>query len=297
MSELTNDEKIDDKKNNKISFADKKDGKSILVVGLGRSGMAAAEIMREKGYAVEAYDGTENEEKRTWAASHNLKVSFGQRPKDAEKYDMMLLSPGVPLDLDYVVEAKAAGVEITGELEMAYRLGKGSFAAITGTNGKTTTTTLVGEIFANARRDARVVGNIGVPVMLRIKDSDEDTIFVTECSSFQLETIRDFKPTVSAVLNITPDHLNRHKTLENYIAAKARIFENQTEDDYFVYNEEDEVCVEMSKCCKAVLMPFSSRRELETGAFVREGIITVKKPDGETFEICGADVPCQYVLA
>lgn len=257
-----------------------KAGKKVLVVGLGRSGMAAAEVMKEKGFAVEAYDGTESEEKKEWAAAHGLKVSFGAKPEGAESYDMMLLSPGVPTDLDYVREARDAGVEITGELEMAYRLGNGRFAAITGTNGKTTTTTLVGEIFSNAGRDARVVGNIGVPVMLKIKDSTEDTAFVTECSSFQLETIRDFRPAVSAVLNITPDHLNRHKTFENYIAAKARVFENQTEEQYFVYNAEDEICVKMAKNCKASLMPFSSSRELEVGAFVRDGIIVVKMPAG-----------------
>ncbi len=257
-----------------------KASKKVLVVGLGRSGMAAAEVMKEKGFAVEAYDGTESEEKKEWAAAHGLKVSFGAKPEGAESYDMMLLSPGVPTDLDYVREARDAGVEITGELEMAYRLGNGRFAAITGTNGKTTTTTLVGEIFSNAGRDARVVGNIGVPVMLKIKDSTEDTAFITECSSFQLETIRDFRPAVSAVLNITPDHLNRHKTFENYIAAKARVFENQTEEQYFVYNAEDEICVEMAKNCKASLMPFSSSRALEVGAFVRDGIIVVKMPAG-----------------
>ena len=259
-----------------------------LVVGLGRSGKAAAEALVHMGAEVDAYDGTEDAEKREWAKSIGAAISFGDRPAHVKDYDMLVVSPGVPTDKDFIKEAAADGAEVIGELELAYRYGKGRYVAITGTNGKTTTTTLVGEIFKAAGIKTEVVGNIGVAVMTKAMDATDDTWLVTECSSFQLDTTKTFKPVVSALLNITPDHLDRHKTMENYAAAKAKIFANQDETQYFVYNDDDELCKAEAKKCKATLVPFSRKRQLDFGAFVKDGNIVIRNRKVD-YVICAVD--------
>lgn len=259
-----------------------------LVIGLGRSGKAGAEALVKLGAEVDVYDGTEDVEKREWAESIGAEASFGERPAHVKGYDMLVLSPGVPADKDFISEAAEAGAEIIGELELAYRYGKGKYIAITGTNGKTTTTTLVGEMFKNAGKKTEVVGNIGIAVMTKALDADDNTYLVTECSSFQLDTTSEFRPEVSALLNITPDHLDRHKTMENYALAKAKVFANQTEDEYFIYNDDDELVKSLTSECKAKLVPFSRRRELSSGAFVKNGNIVIK--DGTfSYIICRTD--------
>ena len=180
---------------------------------------------------------------------------------------MVVLSPGVPTYIELVQRAAAAGAEIIGELELAYRLSKGRFIAITGTNGKTTTTTLVGEIFKAAGRKTGVVVNIGVAAVTEARRADEDEWLVTECSSFQLETVREFHPVVSAILNLTPDHLNRHKTMEAYAAAKANVFMNQTGDDFLVINKDDPACFALAEGCRAKVVPFSRKEVLDFGAY------------------------------
>lgn len=252
----------------------------VLVVGLGRSGIAAAEALKRLKADVSVYDSKFSEEKAFWAEKNGFPFSFGERPDPVRGFDMLVLSPGVPTDADFVEEARESGAEITGELELAYRFGRGKYIAITGTNGKTTTTTLVGEIFCNAGKKTEVVGNIGVAVMSKALDSDEDTYLVTECSSFQLETTETFRPLVSALLNVTPDHLNRHKTMENYTLAKAKIFANQGEKEYFVYNADDVICSGTVSMCRAVPVPFSRKRELDFGVFVRDGHIVIE--DGKS---------------
>ena len=270
-----------------------------LVIGLGRSGKAGAEALVKMGAEVDVYDGNEDIEKVEWAASIGAEASFGERPANVKGYDMLVLSPGVPKDRDYVLEAEADGAEIIGELELAYRYGNGSYYAITGTNGKTTTTTLVGEIFKAAGLPTEVVGNIGVAVMTRAMDVSPETCMITECSSFQLDTTKEFKPVISALLNVTPDHLDRHKTMENYAHAKARVFANQGPDEYFVYNDDDELVKSLTKECRARLIPFSSRRELTTsGAYVKGGDIVVRDRKF-IFVICRADalkIPGQHNL-
>lgn len=257
-----------------------------LIVGLGKSGIAVAEALKRLKADISVFDSHYSDAKASWAQKNKWHCSFGERPDSVENFDMVVLSPGVPVDTDFVREAERAGAEITGELELAYRFGKGKYIAITGTNGKTTTTTLVGEIFKNAGKKTEVVGNIGVAVMSKALDSDDDTYMVAECSSFQLETTRNFRPLVSALLNVTPDHLDRHKTMENYTLAKAKIFANQGENEYFIYNADDEICAGVVSLCRAVPVPFSRRKELKFGAFVKDGSIVVA--DGNSVvEICG----------
>ena len=156
-----------------------------------------------------------------------FRVGYIQIVKGDDYKRMLVLSPGVPTDLPFVKEAAEAGAEIAGELEIAFRCGHGKYVAITGTNGKTTTTTLVGEIFRNSGRKTEVVGNIGVAVISKAMEAADDTWMITETSSFQLETVSTFRPVVSAILNLTPDHMNRHHTMENYGRVKSNVFMNR----------------------------------------------------------------------
>lgn len=264
--------------------------KKVLVVGMGKSGIAAVEAMVKLGADVYVQDSKAAddvaEDLMAFLQNNNVKCSFGCTPEDMGIFDMVILSPGVPPELAFIEEAKKSGAEVIGELEVAYRFGKGNYVALTGTNGKTTTTTLVGEIFEKAGRETHVVGNIGVAVISKSLDVDDDAWLVTETSSFQLETICDFKPVVSAVLNLTPDHLNRHKTMENYGAAKARIFENQDESQYLVINYDDKVCYDLAKACKAKVVPFSRMEQLDFGAFVKDGYIVIKNENGDEIRFC-----------
>ena len=185
-----------------------------------------------------------------------------------KQFDIAVLSPGVPTDIPMVNRLRDAGVKIWGEIELAYAFGKGRIIAITGTNGKTTTTALTGEIMADHYDDVRVVGNIGIPYTSMVQGTTEETVTVAEISSFQLETIHGFRPHVSAILNITPDHLNRHHTMENYIKAKEDITKNQTADDFCVLNYEDEVLRNFAEKCPAKVIFFSSRRVLDEGFYL-----------------------------
>ena len=245
-------------------------GKSVLVVGLGKSGIAATEAMLKLGAKVSVQDSKKEEETDAnllkFLKESNVELYLGRLPEDFSSFDMLILSPGVNPELDFVEKAKQQGAEIVGELEIAYRLAKGTFVALTGTNGKTTTTTLVGDIFKNSGRKTHVVGNIGVAVISKALETTEEDWLITETSSFQLQTVKEFNPVVSAILNITPDHLNRHHTMENYGQAKANIFANQSEDGYVVINGDDEFCVRLAKSGKAKTVLFSATRELEEGA-------------------------------
>ena len=195
-------------------------GKRVLVVGMGKSGIAAIQAMLKLGADVTVQDSKRAEDMDSQLLSFltgkGLKLCLGKVPDDLSCFDMLILSPGVDPELAFIQKAKKEGAEIVGELEIAYRVARGNFVAITGTNGKTTTTTLVGEIFKNARRRTYVVGNIGVAVISKALDTEEGDWLITETSSFQLQTVKYFKPVISAILNITPDHLNRHHTMEDY---------------------------------------------------------------------------------
>lgn len=267
--------------------------KKILVVGMGRSGIAAAQALLKLGAVVSVYDKKEENRIDTqliqFLRNKNVTCYFGEEPQNTGSLDMVVISPGVPLDTGFVQKAKDAGAEVIGELEIACRVGKGKYAAITGTNGKTTTTTLVGAIFRNSGRKTYVVGNVGVAVISKALCTTEDDWLVTETSSFQLETTKYFRPEVSALLNITPDHLDRHKSMENYARAKAMIFRNQDENQYFIVNYDDVESMKLTDRCRAKVIPFSRKAELSLGCFVLDGDIVIINEKGHFADICGAD--------
>ena len=269
--------------------------KKVLVIGMGRSGKAAVEALVSAGAAVSVQDSKAVDQLEpsfvAYLDTNGITKYLGCVPDDMGAFDVLVLSPGVPPTLNFIEAAKAAGAEIIGELELAYRLGNGRYVAITGTNGKTTTTTLVGEIYKASGRKTEVVGNIGIAVISKAIQADADSWLVTEVSSFQLETIDRFRPVVSAILNLTPDHMDRHKTMENYGRAKAAVFKNQTEDEYCVLNYDDKACFELAERegCKAKVVPFSRKEELEFGAFAHEGRIVIKDETGALVDICGCD--------
>lgn len=267
--------------------------KRVLIVGLGKSGIAAIQAMLRLEAQVSVQDAKREDsvdpQLVAFLKGKGVTCFFDQIPFDMGEFDMLILSPGVSPELPFIREAKEKGVEIVGELEIAFRIGRGNYVAITGTNGKTTTTTLVGEIFKAAKRKTYVVGNIGVAVISASLDAEEDAWLVTETSSFQLETTRYFKPVVSAILNLTPDHLNRHHTMKAYGQAKAKIFANQREDGYLVVNYDDKTCCGLAADSRAKVVYFSRKAELELGAFVKDGRIVIKNEDGNIIDICGTD--------
>ncbi|MGN0708678.1 MAG: UDP-N-acetylmuramoyl-L-alanine--D-glutamate ligase, partial [Anaerovoracaceae bacterium] len=276
----------------KKDYLEKIKNKKVLTVGFGRSGKAAAGILSGFGIDVTVQD---SRDRSSFDASllgeyeeKGVKFMLGEEPEDPSSYDVIVLSPGVSPETPFVSEAAAAGSEITGELEIAYRLCEGTFIGITGTNGKTTTTTMVGDIFRKAGRRTSVVGNIGVPVMSQAVEAGADEWLVTECSSFQLETTSEFRPSVSAILNVTPDHLDRHHTMEAYAAAKAKVFANQTARDHFVTNADDPICAGLAEKCGADVVYFSGEKEVEKGAFVRDGVITLADGEGSEYPVMKA---------
>ena len=269
-------------------------GKKVLVFGSGISGEAAAVLLDKEGADIVLYDGNEKLdadrikseilEKTVQGSEHpsgTVSIVLGEFPeKMLDELDLTVMSPGVPTDLPVVEKMREKGIPIWGEIELAYVCGKGDVLAITGTNGKTTTTSLLGQIMKNYKESVFVVGNIGNPYTSIVTDTTEDSVIVAEMSSFQLETVHSFCPRVSAILNITPDHLNRHHTMEAYIAAKERIAENQTSEDYCVLNYEDDVLRKFGEKVNAQVLYFSSRRKLNRGVYL----------DGKTI-ICQIDEP------
>ncbi len=257
------------------------ENKNILVCGMAKSGISAALLLREKGANVTLQDLKKKEDfgDLSYIEDKGIVLYLGKNPDDIiEKQDILVLSPGIPCDLSFIKKAYDMGKEVVGEIEVGYNYCPCPVAAITGTNGKTTTTTLTGEIF-KAFCNTAVVGNIGIPYTGEVSKLDEKSYAVLEASSFQLETIINFKAHIAAVLNITPDHLNRHKTLETYIAMKERVFENQDENDFLILNYEDEACRDMAKRAKGRVFYFSSSRELDEGIFLKDGNIIVKWDD------------------
>lgn len=253
--------------------------KKVLVVGLAKSGIPAVRALKSLGAYVILHDAKAVENFKDLLLElegQYDETCIGSKPQDVEALDFMILSPGVPTDLDFILKARAAGVQVIGELELGYQLAKGHFYGITGTNGKTTTTALTGEIFKASGKKVHVVGNIGVPVVEKALDSDTETCFITEVSSFQLESIQHFKCDISAILNITPDHLNRHKTMENYVDAKCRIFENHDENSLLVLNADNEGTLEIGKRpFRGTVIYFSRKIQPEHGVYVKDGLILV----------------------
>lgn len=252
--------------------------KRFLVFGSGISGVAACGLLRDQGIETILYDGNEALDvialRKKNPVLESVPIYVGELPEDVlAEMEVAVLSPGVPTDLPLVERMRKQGIQIWGEIELAYVFGKGSILAITGTNGKTTTTTLLGMIMKQAYEDVRVVGNIGVPYTRIAGTATKDTIIVAEISSFQLETIHEFCPEVSAILNITPDHLDRHHTMENYINAKKNITANQSGPQTCVLNYEDKVLREFGSRLNQHVVYFSSARPLEEGVYLDEGKI------------------------
>lgn len=258
-------------------------GKKVLVYGTGRSGVGAADLLAAVGACPILYDA--NRELDTDALQKKLeradriRIIAGELPEEtAGSLDLIVMSPGVPTDLPQVLALKNRGIPVIGEVELAYQAGHGRVLAITGTNGKTTTTALVGEIMAAVCPEVFVVGNIGNAYTSAALKTTERSVVVAEISSFQLETIRTFRPSVSAILNITEDHLNRHHTMAEYIRVKKEITRNQDKTDTCVLNYEDPVLRAFGeKACPAGVFFFSSKRELEDGIFLRGSRIILRR--------------------
>lgn len=261
--------------------------KKALVSGVAKSGISAARLLKKLGAEVTIQDAKTEDKLGDVVSelkSEGINLFLGANPDDiVEGMDILVMSPGVPTDLPFVEKAKKAGVKVMGEIELAWLFCKSPVIGITGTNGKTTTTTLVGEILKAYFKNSYVVGNIGNPFADCCLDTTEDGCVVAELSSFQLETIDTFKPKVSAVLNITPDHLNRHHTMECYSKTKENISMNQTKDDVCVLNMEDEELYRFGSECPAKVVWFSSKRKPEIGAYVQGD--DIRYTDGTTDEL------------
>ena len=263
------------------------EGKKVLVFGSGISGIGAADLLTAVGACPVIYDG--NDRLRAEDIRNKLKdgkdvpVVLGELPQEVrEGLDLVVLSPGVPTDLPLVNELREQGLKIWGEVELAYQMGKGRVLAITGTNGKTTTTAMLGKIMSDYLDSVFVVGNIGTPYTSAALQMKDDTVTVAEISSFQLETIEDFCPQVSAILNITEDHLNRHHTMEEYIRVKELITCNQTKEQVCVLNYEDLTLREFGAHAPAKVVYFSSIQKLPEGIYLDGKDIVLKDGEKET---------------
>ncbi len=263
--------------------------KKVLVVGSGLSGMGAVEALWSVGARPVLFDSNDKLDiesvKAKLAQGTDIEVILGELPEEIlESISLTVFSPGVPTDTEFAERFRTKGIKIWGEIELAYRLGRGKVIGITGTNGKTTTTSLVGEIMAAHCSSVDVVGNIGNPYTLTALNTTRDSVTVAEISSFQLETTEQFCPEVSAILNITPDHLNRHHTMENYAAVKEAITKNQTNKQTCVLNYDNDYTREIGDRCPAHVVWFSSAHRLTDGLYL-EGEEICLSEKGETMPI------------
>ncbi len=260
-------------------------GKRVLVVGIGKSGVSSALFLKELGARVTVSDTkTEEQLKQEMPAllDKGIVVEAGHHGERTFRgQDLIVVSPGVPVNEPHLSQAREQGAHVIGEIELASRFLKGRIIAITGSNGKTTSTALTGEVIAAGGFERLVGGNIGTPAITLVPQSSEKSFAVLEVSSFQLETIETFCPHIAVVINVTPDHLDRHGSFANYAAAKGRIFENQTEADFAVLNADDETCVEYAGRIRSQVRWFSIKEEVGVGAFIRDGKIFYRDDEGE----------------
>jgi len=269
--------------------------KRALVVGLGKSGVASALFLKSRGARVTVSDSKPEAELRNeilLLLDHGITVETGGHgDRTFRGQDLIVVSPGVPFDAPQLEQARALGEPVIGEVELAAQFLPGPIVAITGANGKTTTTTLAGEIIEAGKFPTLVGGNIGTPAISFADQARPDTWAVLEVSSFQLETIVSFRPRVAVILNITPDHLDRHKTFANYVNAKARIFENQRPDDFAVLNADDPTTAGLAGRTRAPLFWFSRKKEVEKGSFVRSGHILFRDGKSEREIMPVSEIP------
>ena len=258
--------------------------KRVLVVGLGKSGVASALFLKTHGARVTASDTKSGDDLRNEIPvllDHGITVETGGHgERTFREQDLIVVSPGVPVDAPLLQQARSLGEVVIGEIELAAQFLPGPIVAITGSNGKTTTTTLTGEILTSAGLPTLVGGNIGTPAISLAERATRETAIVLEVSSFQLETIQTFHPKIAVVLNVTPDHLDRHRTLEVYVNAKSRIFENQSGNDFAVLNADDATCVAMAGRVRAQVFWFSRQKEVKQGVWVRDGNILFRDGTG-----------------
>ncbi|MGC2184683.1 MAG: UDP-N-acetylmuramoyl-L-alanine--D-glutamate ligase [Terriglobales bacterium] len=269
--------------------------KRVLVVGLGKSGVASALFLQSRGAKVTVSDAKPQDqlgEEIPVLLDHGIVVETGGHGERTFRgQDLIVVSPGVPVDSTPLVQARAVGEPVIGEIELASQFLPKKIVAITGSNGKTTTTTLAGEIIAAGGLPTVVGGNIGTPAISLVARAKDDTVVVLEVSSFQLETIQTFRPKVAVVLNITPDHLDRHRTFEAYTNAKARIFENQQAEDFAVLNADDPTCAGLASRTRAQVFWFSRKEEVKQGAYVRDGRVLFRDAKVQREIMLASEIP------
>jgi UDP-N-acetylmuramoylalanine--D-glutamate ligase len=270
-------------------------GKRVLVVGLGKSGVASALFLKKHGAQVAVSDTKSGDELRNEIPvllDNGITVETGGHGERTFRgQDLIVVSPGVPVDAPPLKQARSLGESVIGEIELAAQFLPGPLVAITGSNGKTTTTTLTGEIMVAGGFQTLVGGNIGTPAISLAERAKPETVIVLEVSSFQLETIQTFRPKVAVVLNVTPDHLDRHRTFEIYADAKARLFENQQGIDFAVLNLDDPTCAAMAARTRAQVFWFSRQKEVQQGAWVHDGKILFRDGNGQREILEVADIP------
>jgi UDP-N-acetylmuramoylalanine--D-glutamate ligase len=265
-------------------------GETVLVVGAGKSGLASSRFLLHRGARVILTDIKSGEALKAEiaplcdlaATSGELVLELGEhRSESFARCNLVVVSPGIPLSLPYFEISRKAGIPVIAEIELAYRHLKGKVIGITGSNGKTTTTTLVSDLLTGAGMKGHAAGNIGTPLISFAVDSSPEDFFAVELSSFQLEGIERFRPFIGSILNLTPDHMDRYSGIENYIAAKQRLFMNQEETDFAVLNSDDPRTAAMSTATKAQPVLFSRRHMPEHGAFVRDDRVIFRDETGE----------------
>ena len=269
----------------------------VMVAGMGKSGVSAAELILNIGGRVLLYDSNETLDPETVLSKFdeenvkNIHVKLGRLTEDdIRDIRVCVMSPGISLETDFIKLLLAHRIQLWSEIQLAYFVAKGRLMAITGTNGKTTTTALLGAIMQRKYENCFVAGNIGIPYTQIALHTNDKSVTVLEVSSFQLETVIDFKPNVSAILNITPDHLNRHHTFENYSAIKKEICMNQTAQDYCILNYDDEQLREFGDSgeCKAKVVFFSIKNKLKEGVYVEDNKVYYSSPS-KTIEVLSLD--------
>ena len=274
--------------------------KKVLVAGCGRSGICATKLLIEKGEEVSLFDENKKGELSADKIKENLgeagnssklEIFLGQLTGELlDEVSVMVISPGIPTDASFVLSVKEKDIPVWSEIELAYYYEKGTVVAITGTNGKTTTTSLVGEIMKAHNPNSYVVGNIGIPYTQQVVNTSDKSVTVAEVSSFQLETIISFKPHVSAILNLTPDHLDRHYTFENYARCKADVTKNQTDDDYVIVNYDDPETMKWVDKLSGNVIYFSRLTQLDNGVCVKDGSVYVYENNISTWVLDLKDI-------
>ena len=252
--------------------------KNILILGLAISGVSTAKALTKMGASIIISDMKKKEELKEYIEElkdFNVKYVLGSNDVDLETIDLVIKSPGIPVEIPIIKKAESMGIEVITDIELASRISRNNMIAITGTNGKSTTTTLIGEIFKLSGKKAHVTGNIGVGILWEIVNSKEEDIFIIEASSFQLESTKNFKPNVSVIINITPDHINWHKTFDKYVYAKKKIFLNQNEDDYTILNYDDPIVRGFKDEVNSKVFFFSTDNILDKGVYLEDGFIVV----------------------